>query len=121
MRTIISLVLLFLIIALAFSIGTTRYMPPNAQVYGIAGSKEYYAPKLCEDLLEKDEVRLAATRQDISTAYKLRKDGYVPNKRCEDRGAFREDGRSIAGLILQMAHVLKPLPSRWNEDGSWNW
>jgi hypothetical protein len=57
----------------------------------------------------------------LVTAGAAREMGYKPDRECRDEGAFIQDGRSLTGMLLQKIGMLKPIPSRWNEDGSWNY
>jgi hypothetical protein len=46
---------------------------------------------------------------------------YEPDQKCGGESGFTQDGRSYTGNLLERMGLLPPLPSRWNEDGSWNW
>ena len=46
---------------------------------------------------------------------------YTPDPACRDAGHFVQDGRSLSGNLLEAAGILGSKPSRWNEDGTWNW
>ena len=40
---------------------------------------------------------------------------------CRDQDGFVQVDRSMSGLLFERAGLLPPIPSRWNDDGSWNW
>lgn len=44
-----------------------------------------------------------------------------PNTACNAHKVFEQEDRSVGGLVLEKIGLLKPLPSRWDPNGSWNW
>lgn len=44
-----------------------------------------------------------------------------PDDNCRNAGGFVQEGRSVSGRLIERLGLIKPLKSRWNEDGSWNW
>ena len=55
------------------------------------------------------------------TAEQARNLGYRSDRQCRNEGGFMQVGRTLPGALLEKLGILKPLPSRWNTDGSWNW
>jgi len=99
------------LLMIGLGIGSLKAMPDNAQVYVDDSTKIYIAPTCIK----------TATGFRRITAGEARALGYKSDSRCRNEGAFIQDGRSLTGMFLQKIGVLKPLPSRWNEDGSWNY
>ena len=46
---------------------------------------------------------------------------YKPDPSCLAHDCFFQPGRCASAFVLECLGFLKPLPSRWNPDGSWNW
>ncbi len=103
--------LMFTLLA-GFFIFPTRDMPDNAIVLLDDQNHTYISPKCANQ--EKKDYRVAR-------AAEARKLKYEPDKKCLDQGGFRQDDRSITGNLLVRLGVLRPRPSRWNPDGTWNW
>jgi hypothetical protein len=92
-------------------IGSLKVMPDHSKVCVDDVTKTYIAPPCVK---ESDGLR-------IVNAGEAKRLGYEPDKRCRDEGAFIQDDRSLTGLFFQKIGILRPIPSRWNEDGSWNY
>jgi len=103
--------LIFTLLA-GFFIVPTRDMPDNAVVLLDDQSGTYFSPACAGQ--EKRTYRPA-------TAEEARKLHYAPDKKCGDAKGFKQDTRSLSGNLMARMGMLPPLPSRWNEDGSWNW
>lgn len=103
--------LIGVLLMIGFGIGSSKGMPDYAQVYVNDAAKTYLAPPCIKTTVS---FRLV-------TAGEARTLGYRPDGKCRDAGAFMQDDRSLTGTFLQTVGVLKPIPSRWNEDGSWNY
>jgi hypothetical protein len=103
--------LIGILLLIGLAIGSSKTIPNNAKVYVNDQEKTYLAPSC------------TTTSPSFRgmTAGEARKLGYEPDKKCRDGGAFVQDDRSLTGMFLQTIGVLKPMPSRWNEDGSWNY
>jgi hypothetical protein len=108
-KCVVALMAILLIIGLG--IGSSKTMPDNAKVYANNVTKTYLAPPC---------VTTTSGLQPM-TAGKARSLGYEPDRKCRDEGAFAQDDRSLTGTFLQTVGFLKPIQSRWNEDGSWNY
>src|SRR5262245_55659568 len=101
---------------LATGIGSSRPMPDNAQLILDTVTPTYFAPPcLASAPLYVKHVGIAGSSRDASELK------YQPDPACRDAGGFVQEDRSLFGLVLVAIGVLKPLPSRWNGDGSWNW
>ena len=103
--------LLVLLALGGFSISSLRKLPEHAQIYVDDTRRVYLAPPC---VTEGSRFRLITVRE----AYDLK---YQPEDRCREEGGFISRGRSLTGTFLQKIGVLRPLPERWNADGTWNW
>ncbi|MEZ5428333.1 MAG: hypothetical protein R2747_18840 [Pyrinomonadaceae bacterium] len=102
------LILLFLG---GFGIGTSKLPPDNAVILFNDEAKTYSIPPCVEKGLPYRE----GTRKELNDK-DYRKVG------CKnDDFSMLQEGRSLSGKLLERIGFLPPLPSRWNEDGSWNW
>ena len=108
-KLVVVLIGAFLIIGL--NIGSSKGMPNYAKVYVNDVTKTYLAPPCIKITLGLR----------VITAGEARGLGYRSDRKCRDEGAFIQDDRSLTGTLLQTIGILKPIPSRWNEDGSWNY
>jgi hypothetical protein len=57
----------------------------------------------------------------VSTITEARRKGFRADRDCNDRGGLSMEGRSLTGLAFERVGILRPLSSRWGENGSWNW
>lgn len=96
---------------LGFGIGSSHSMPRNAIVLLDHRGRTYLAPPCVRDSSGHDEA-IAGQADEM---------GYRPEPACRDQGGFVQEGRSLSGLLLEKMRVLRPLTSRWNPDGTWNW
>ena len=96
-----------------FVVKTSRDMPPNVILYVSDYKKIYFAPPCLE----------SCASYRFTTAKEVRELGYSPDKDCRDRVGFQQPDRSFTGHLFQRIGLLKPLPlpSRWNENGTWNY
>jgi hypothetical protein len=108
------IILLPLIIGLAIS--TTQTVPDHALLYVDDVTKTYIAPPwfIENKKLHYLHLRLVPAKE----AHRLK---YSPDAKCRDSDGFIQEGRSLTGIFFEYIGLLKPLPSRWNPDGSWNW
>lgn len=104
-------VLIGILLFVGLCIGSSKVMPDYAQVYINDSSKTYLAPPCIKTTIGFR----------IITAGEARNFGYKPDEKCRDEGAFTQNDRSLTGIFLQTIGILKPIPARWNEDGSWNY
>jgi len=103
--------LIGVLLLIGLGIRSSKGMPDNAIVYVNDATKTYMAPSL---------VRPPTGCRRI-TAGEVRTLGYKPDQTCRDEGAFMQEERSLTGTLLQIIGILKPIPPKWNEDGSWNY
>jgi hypothetical protein len=106
-------VLLVSSLILGFAVQTKSDMPPNAILYVADYKKTYFAPPCLESCV--------SFSYRLTTAEEVRELGYSPDKDCRDRVGFHQSDRSFTGYLFQRIGLLKPLPSRWNENGTWNY
>jgi hypothetical protein len=107
-----AVIMLLCTLLAGFFIVPTRAMPDNAMVLLDDQTRTYFSPACAHR--EKREYRPA-------TAAEARKLNYAPDKKCQDAKGFSQDSRSLSGNLMARLGMLRPLPSRWNEDGTWNW
>ncbi len=107
------LFLLFLFF-IGFGVGVSKSPPKHAVVFVDSNEKTYFAPHCVKTLDE----RATLMESTIGKVYKLKLN---PDPKCQDAGAFLQEARSLSGQLLVKIGILKPLKSRWNIDGSWNW
>jgi hypothetical protein len=107
-----TVIMLLCTLLAGFFIVPTRDMPDNAVVLLDDQTRTYLSPNCAK--LEKKEYRPA-------TAAEARKLNYAPDKKCQDAGGFTQDKRSLSGNLMARLGMLPPWPSRWNQDGTWNW
>ena len=107
------LFLLFLFF-IGFGVGVSKSPPKQAVVFVDSDEKTYFAPHCVKTLDE----RATLIESTIGKVYKLK---FNPDQKCQDTGAFLQEARSLSGQLLVKIGILKPLKSRWNIDGSWNW
>ena len=103
--------LLVSLLIFGFVVQTSRDMPPNAILYVSDYKKKYFAPPCLE----------SCASYRLTTAKEVRELGYSPDKDCRDRVGFPQPDRSFTGHLFQRIGLLKPLPSRWNKNGTWNY
>jgi hypothetical protein len=96
---------------IGLGIGTSKTMPYHAQVYVNDAAKTYLAPPCIKTTADFRVINVGEARTL----------GYRPDVECRDDGGFMQDDRSLTGKFLETIGILKPIPSRWNEDGSWNY
>lgn len=103
--------ILVVILLVGLSIGSSRTMPENAIVLVDDEARTYFAPPC---VAKQGNLR-------VVTAAEVHDLGYSPDRDCVNEGGFMQDGRSLTGKLLEAIGLFKPLPSRWNADGTWNW
>ena len=99
------------LLMIGLGIGSLKVTPDYAEVYVNDAVKTYLAPPCIT----------AAVGLRAITAGEARRLGYRPDSKCRDEGSFTQDDRSLTGKLFQKIGILKPIPSRWNKDGSWNY
>ena len=85
--------------------------PDHALVYVDKQTNKYLAPPCVNDPSEL----FIMTLGEVHSLH------YEPDGDCVDSGAFVTRGRNLPAMLLEEIGVFKPLPSRWNDDGTWNW
>jgi len=103
--------LIGVLMLIGLGIRSSKGMPDNAIVYVNDATKTYIAPSCIRLLTECRRI----------TAGEARILGYKPDLKCRDMGEFIQKDRSLTGNLLQTIGILEPVPSKWNEDGSWNY
>lgn len=123
---------------LGFGVSTSTSMPKNARLFVNPENDTYLGPPCLEVTAEQEQEisrrlpharsfhdSLAAFVQVTglypSVVMEVRELDLAPDPDCRESGAFFQEGRSLTGFFLEEIGILKPLPSRWNPDGSWNW
>jgi hypothetical protein len=99
------------VFSLGFAIDTGgAQMPDDAIVFADDAAQIYYAPSCVAAWLSlptqaHETLRGAELREMLEN-------GYKPEARCRQAGAFAPSGRSLSGLLLQKAGVL-PAKKQW--------
>ncbi|MFZ5595882.1 MAG: hypothetical protein ACOY31_02570 [Bacillota bacterium] len=115
---------LFLFVVLFGSNFTvTIHAPDYATVYVDTDKKIYYAPPYIDNLKPADmpEPPIDIKKLEKSTYRDAKKLKYTPDQASLEKGCFEQKYRTLTALLLEKLHLVKPLPTRWNKDGSWNW
>ena len=94
-----------------FGISGALTMPDNAVLYLDPDRKVYLASPCVGDF----------TGLRLGTPQEARHLKFSPDPSCREKGAFLSEDRSLSGQVLVSLGILKPMPSRWNSDGSWRW
>ncbi len=91
--------------------------PGYAIVFVDIDQRAYLAPP-CFHFLEKHDENFS--RMTLREAREL---GFEADEKCQNEGAFFQEGRwaGLPMLLLERIGMLSPPTSRWNSDGTWNW
>lgn len=103
--------LVLLLFILSLSVSSSKHMPEYAQVYLDDKARVYSAPPY---VIDTSGLRISSAAE----AYRL---GYKPDNASRENGAFFQEGRSLFGTLLEKLGVFEVIPSRWDNDGSWNY
>jgi hypothetical protein len=79
-------------------IGTRVKVPPGATVYADDGARTIVAPQ-CRDIWQRFSARPSAKLRKTDYA-EVHARGYVPDKNCEQLGAFEQQGPTWTGILL---------------------
>ncbi|MDT8902235.1 hypothetical protein [Anaeroselena agilis] len=109
------LVVVLCMFVAGFFFDNTVPAPAAAWVYADLDQRVYYPPPYLENS-GRDAAGLLLT-----TAGEAKKMNCAPDPQAKSKGYFRQPDRSMSGRLLQSLGILKPLPGRWNRDGTWNW
>ena len=91
-------------------IGTRVTVPPATAVYADDGARTIVAPQ-CREIWQRYSARPGAKLR--KTVYsELQERGYLPNKNCEQLGAFEQPGPTWARLLF-IKTGLVPKPRSW--------
>lgn len=94
--------------------GTTKAIPENAFIVIDEKAGLYMNPLCAIEYYENVDDLVFTTRAEQPK-------GLNPHPACRDAGGLATDGRSVSMAILEAVGIISPLPSRWNDDGTWNW
>lgn len=104
-------IILVISLLIGFNISTMSGMPHNAILFLNDQNKTYLSPPCVQD---QQNLRL-------STSEETDKLNYSPDSTCRNQSGFTQDGRNLIGEFLEKIGLFKPMQSRWNIDGTWNW
>ncbi|MDR1160488.1 MAG: hypothetical protein LBK69_07690 [Syntrophomonadaceae bacterium] len=92
--------------------------PENMIVYALEDANVYYAPPYIENNghLEAIEVK----KLKAMTIKEAKELNYKRDANSNDLGYFKEMTTLNYNILLAFG-LTEPNPSRWNEDGTWNW
>jgi hypothetical protein len=114
--TIFGIILLFVGAAVIASlIPTTIKTPDSAVVYMDTGTRTFYIEQCLTDAIRREALsRITQTTYFEAQQYEMTLDEQCPIE-------LSQRGRSLFGVFLERLHVLPPLESRWDEDGTWKY
>lgn len=92
--------------------------PDHMIVYTVEETGIYYAPPYI--LGNKYPDTLDTGQLKAMTIAEAQEHGYRADTVCTQLGYFRESTTLNYNILLFLG-LTEPNPSRWNEDGSWNW
>lgn len=121
---IATIVGLFLFVLLFGSLYTVKQTAPDyATVYVDPEKKVYYAPPYIDSLnaRSKPDNPVDTKKLKALPLKEARALNYSPDETSKEKGYFVQQYRSLTSYLLEKAGLSKPLPLRWNKDGSWNW
>ena len=117
--------LIAIIVGIAFLIGLLgqfimigKNAPPNIIVYVDKTTYIYYAPPYIEGKKYPSNLEVNSLKAEAISESK--KKNYTADSKCVELGYFKEKTTLTNTILVKMGWV-KPNPSRWNPDGSWNW
>ncbi|MFZ5643801.1 MAG: hypothetical protein ACOY46_09455 [Bacillota bacterium] len=113
---LVGLILLVVLMGQNFTVPLSA--PDHAIVYVDAQKKIYYAPSYI-DIAKPPSVDVKKLTRLTLTEAKAQ--NYAANETSVEKGYFRQEYRPLTTFILEKVGLAKPLPVRWNKDGSWNW
>ena len=117
MRTLVNClkvgaVVLVVALIIGAMIGTRVSVPPGTTVYADDGARTIVAPH-CRDLWQRYSASPSAKLRKTTYA-EAQARGYVPNKNCEQLGAFEQPGPTWTGILLAKVGMV-PEPRYWWE------
>ncbi|MCL6477397.1 MAG: hypothetical protein K6T65_03190 [Peptococcaceae bacterium] len=126
-RDIIAIIVgLFIFFLLFGSLYTVKLRAPDyATVYVDPEKKIYYAPPYINSLNAQPKPGnpnpVDITKLKAITLKEARALNYSPDQTSQEKGYFVQRYRNLTSYVLEKAGISKPLPLRWNKDGTWNW
>lgn len=99
--------------AIPFGISGQKFAPGNVLVYADPVGKVFFTP----GCLSPERVNSLLP----STLGEAVQHNFNLDSKCKDQGELFQEDRSLGGSWLQKIGILRPLKSRWNSDGTWNW
>lgn len=94
--------------------------PPDNALYIVDDDRKVYMSPPCFDkgglayLAAFDAAPRTVTRSELRPLH------YQPEAQCRENGGFSGNAWSLTRLALSSVG-LWPTPSRWSNDGRWNW
>ncbi len=101
----------------------TLSAPDFATVYADPDNKIYYAPPYIDNLskLKKPAEPIEVKKLQRMTLKEAGKLNYRVDEVSKEKDYFEQKYRTLTSYLLEKMGFLKPLNSRWNPNGSWNW
>lgn len=103
---------------------TESYVPSHALVIYDIASDTYIAPPCIsddEDIRFRVDIGAPTPELPVLTYKEAVERGGKSSELCIETGSWFMTNRSLMGKLLERIGWLSPMPSRWNDDGSWNW
>ena len=127
MKDLIAIIIGLLLTTMTFGLVyiVPQAAPDNTIVYVDAEKKIYYAPPYVDNIKTHPEIvpeqPIDIKKLHAITINEAKSLNYTPDQVSKEKGYFVQKYRSFTGLIMEKLDIVKPLPSRWNKDGAWNW
>ena len=106
----IGAVVLVIALIAGAQIGTRVSVPPATTVYADDGARTIVAP-LCREIWQRYSARPGVKLRKTVYA-EVQAKGYVPNKNCEQLGAFEQPGPTWSRLLFIKTGLI-PKPRYW--------
>lgn len=108
----IGAVVLVIALIIGALIGTRVSVPPGATVYADDGARTIVAPQ-CRQIWQRFSARPSAElRKTVYSEVQAR--GYLPNKNCQQLGAFEQQGPTWTGILFAKIGLVAPQRYWWD-------
>lgn len=110
--------IIFLIGLLGQFVMIGKKVPANIIMYVDETTHIYYAPPYIDGKKYPSNLDVNSLKRE--TISEAKKNKHTADSNCVELGYFDEKTTLTNTILVKMGWV-KPNPSRWNPDGSWNW
>jgi hypothetical protein len=108
---------------MSMGISVVQTTPDYAFVYVDHDKKTYYSPAYLYDIGEPGALKRSIDIENLQLTKieDVHDAKYDPDDECRNEGYFMQEYSSYFRYLLEKIGILKPVQSRWNKDGTWNW